>query len=44
LRTANAGYLTRRLIDVAQDIIITEEACDDEEGYLVTKQVSQEMN
>ena len=25
LRTANAGYLTRRLIDVAQDVIISEE-------------------
>jgi DNA-directed RNA polymerase subunit beta' len=27
LRTADAGYLTRRLVDVAQDVIITEEDC-----------------
>jgi len=33
LRTATAGYLTRRLVDVAQDIIITEEDCKDKEGY-----------
>ncbi|MFN0096092.1 MAG: DNA-directed RNA polymerase subunit beta' [Dehalococcoidia bacterium] len=28
LRTADSGYLTRRLIDVAQDVIITQEECD----------------
>ena len=28
LKTADAGYLTRRLVDVAQDVIITEEDCD----------------
>src|SRR5207244_11714400 len=27
LRTADSGYLTRRLVDVAQDVIIREEAC-----------------
>merc|ERR1711964_446922 len=27
LKTANSGYLTRRLVDVAQDVIITEEDC-----------------
>jgi len=32
LRTASAGYLTRRLVDVAQDIIIREEDCHDTEG------------
>ncbi|HEX8974294.1 MAG TPA: DNA-directed RNA polymerase subunit beta' [Patescibacteria group bacterium] len=32
LRTATAGYLTRRLVDVAQDIIIREEDCGDTEG------------
>ncbi|MBI4122368.1 MAG: DNA-directed RNA polymerase subunit beta' [Parcubacteria group bacterium] len=36
LRTANAGYLTRRLIDVSQDIIITEEDCGDKEGWAIT--------
>jgi len=33
LRTATAGYLTRRLVDVAQDIVITEEDCKDKEGF-----------
>ena len=32
LRTAEAGYLTRRLVDVAQDIIINNEDCGTEEG------------
>ncbi|PKM88072.1 DNA-directed RNA polymerase subunit beta' [Candidatus Falkowbacteria bacterium HGW-Falkowbacteria-2] len=32
LRTANAGYLTRRLIDVAQDVIVTEDDCGDKKG------------
>jgi DNA-directed RNA polymerase subunit beta' len=32
LRTADAGYLTRRLVDVAQDLIINEEDCGTEEG------------
>ncbi len=35
LKTATAGYLTRRLVDVAQDVVITEEDCKDKEGYLV---------
>ncbi|MBI2626810.1 MAG: DNA-directed RNA polymerase subunit beta' [Parcubacteria group bacterium] len=33
LRTATAGYLTRRLVDVAQDIVVREEDCKDSEGY-----------
>lgn len=37
LRTANAGYLTRRLVDVAQDVIVTEEDCGDDEGLIITK-------
>jgi DNA-directed RNA polymerase subunit beta' len=32
LKTANSGYLTRRLVDVAQDCIITEEDCGTEQG------------
>ncbi|MDO4219110.1 MAG: DNA-directed RNA polymerase subunit beta' [Synergistaceae bacterium] len=32
LRTAKSGYLTRRLVDVAQDLIITEEDCDTMNG------------
>ena len=35
LRTAEAGYLTRRLVDVAQDIIIKEEDCGTEQGVIV---------
>jgi DNA-directed RNA polymerase subunit beta' len=40
LRTANAGYLTRRLVDVAQDIMISEDDCGDKEGLLITKKES----
>ncbi len=32
LKTADAGYLTRKLVDVAQDVIITEEDCDTANG------------
>ncbi len=35
LRTADSGYLTRRLVDVAQDVIIREEDCGTEEGVWV---------
>jgi DNA-directed RNA polymerase subunit beta' len=35
LNTAKAGYLTRRLVDVAQDAIISEEDCGDTDGRLV---------
>jgi len=36
LKTADAGYLTRRLVDVAQDVIINEEDCGTLRGILVT--------
>ena len=36
LKTANSGYLTRRLVDIAQDLVITEEDCGSTEGLLVT--------
>jgi DNA-directed RNA polymerase subunit beta' len=36
LKTANAGYLTRRLVDVAQDVVITAEDCGDAGGVLLT--------
>lgn len=36
LKTANSGYLTRRLVDVAQDLVITEEDCGTTQGILVT--------
>jgi DNA-directed RNA polymerase subunit beta' len=35
LKTANSGYLTRRLVDVAQDVIITTEDCGTVDGILV---------
>ena len=37
LKTADAGYLTRRLVDVSQDIVITEVDCNTKEGLLVRK-------
>jgi DNA-directed RNA polymerase subunit beta' len=43
LKTANAGYLTRRLVDVAQDIIITQEDCGDTEGARITRQECDEI-
>lgn len=36
LKTANSGYLTRRLVDVAQDLVITEEDCGTTQGVVVT--------
>ena len=36
LKTANSGYLTRRLVDVAQDLVVTEEDCGTEAGLLIT--------
>jgi DNA-directed RNA polymerase subunit beta' len=43
LRTANAGYLTRRLVDVAQDVIVFEDDCGDDVGELFTATQSKEM-
>jgi DNA-directed RNA polymerase subunit beta' len=36
LKTANSGYLTRRLVDVAQDLVITEEDCGTSQGVTMT--------
>ena len=36
LKTANSGYLTRRLVDVAQDLVITNSDCGTYEGVLMT--------
>ncbi len=36
LKTANSGYLTRRLVDVAQDLVVTEHDCGSERGMLMT--------
>jgi DNA-directed RNA polymerase subunit beta' len=44
MRTADAGYLTRRLVDVAQDIVINAEDCGTEESDSITLADSQRMN
>ncbi|MEK7068070.1 MAG: DNA-directed RNA polymerase subunit beta', partial [Patescibacteria group bacterium] len=43
LRTANAGYLTRRLIDVAQDVVIAKDDCGSDEGFIITQAESEEL-
>jgi len=37
LKTANSGYLTRRLVDVAQDLVVVEEDCGAQEGYTISQ-------
>ncbi len=44
LKTAESGYLTRRLVDVAQDVIVNEEDCGVERGYLVSDIIDQKNN
>ena len=39
LKTANSGYLTRRLVDAAQDCIISEEDCGTTEGIIISSLV-----
>ena len=39
IKTADAGYLTRRLVDVSHDLIIRLEDCGTKEGYLIKKEV-----
>lgn len=41
LRTADSGYLTRRLVDVSQDVIITEEDCGTKK-YVVAKDITED--
>jgi DNA-directed RNA polymerase subunit beta' len=36
LKTANSGYLTRRLVDVAQDLVVTEVDCGTDKGMMMT--------
>ena len=43
LRTADAGYLTRRLVDVAQDVIISEDDCGTRKGVWIDKISSSRM-
>ena len=44
LKTASAGYLTRRLVDVAQDLIIREEDCRTKEGIEIFRSDGAEFN
>ncbi|MEK3789475.1 DNA-directed RNA polymerase subunit beta' [Paenibacillus sp. FSL K6-1230] len=37
LRTADSGYLTRRLVDVAQDVIVRDEDCGTDKGFTVSR-------
>lgn len=37
LRTSESGYLTRRLVDVAQDIVISELDCGEKQGYVMNR-------
>jgi DNA-directed RNA polymerase subunit beta' len=43
LRTATAGYLTRRLVDVAQDVVVTEVDCGDKEGITIYREDGKEL-
>jgi DNA-directed RNA polymerase subunit beta' len=36
LKTADSGYLTRRLVDVAQDVIIREDDCETDQGFVIS--------
>ena len=44
LRTADAGYLTRRLVDVAQDVVINAEDCGTKEYDIIDRAESEAMN
>ncbi|MBI2055107.1 MAG: DNA-directed RNA polymerase subunit beta' [Candidatus Sungbacteria bacterium] len=43
LRTAKAGYLTRRLVDVSQDVVVAEEDCKTEKGITILRSDSAEI-
>ncbi|OGE77914.1 MAG: DNA-directed RNA polymerase subunit beta' [Candidatus Doudnabacteria bacterium RIFCSPHIGHO2_01_FULL_46_14] len=43
LRTADAGYLTRRLVDVSQDVVVNEEDCGTREGVTITRKETEEV-
>ena len=44
LKTAESGYLTRRLVDVAQDITVTENDCGSDNGFIVEEIVDRKSN
>jgi DNA-directed RNA polymerase subunit beta' len=43
LKTANAGYLTRRLVDVAQDVVVRTDDCGDNIGMVITAKDAADM-
>jgi len=43
LRTSTAGYLTRRLVDVSHEVVISEEDCGDQDGFEVFRQDADEL-
>jgi DNA-directed RNA polymerase subunit beta' len=43
LRTADSGYLTRRLVDVAQDVITREDDCETDIGTWITREESEQI-
>ncbi|TSA46257.1 DNA-directed RNA polymerase subunit beta' [bacterium] len=43
LRTADAGYLTRRLVDVAQDVVVVNEDCGTKDGVAITQVETKRM-
>ncbi len=43
LKTSTAGYLTRRLVDVSHEVIVTEESCGDEKGVEIFKKEAEEI-
>ena len=43
LRTANAGYLTRRLVDVAQDVVVKMDDCGDNVGRIISRVESEKV-
>jgi DNA-directed RNA polymerase subunit beta' len=44
LKTADSGYLTRRLVDVAQDVIVREDDCGTEQGMVVSEFIDDKSN
>lgn len=44
LRTSDAGYLTRRLVDVSQDMVVTQEDCGSKDGRVVYAEDAESIN
>ncbi|MEG1252934.1 MAG: DNA-directed RNA polymerase subunit beta' [Erysipelotrichaceae bacterium] len=44
LKTAESGYLTRRLVDVAQDVVVKQEDCGTDKGYWVEEIIDRKTN